>query len=42
MAEHMRLSQVSSVFVAGHRGLVGSAILRRLEALGCRNVRPSC
>jgi GDP-L-fucose synthase len=26
------------VFVAGHRGLVGSAIVRRLEALGCRNV----
>jgi GDP-L-fucose synthase len=24
--------------VAGHRGLVGSAILRRLEALGCRNL----
>jgi GDP-L-fucose synthase len=24
--------------VAGHRGLVGSAIVRRLEALGCRNV----
>jgi GDP-L-fucose synthase len=26
------------VFVAGHRGLVGSAIARRLEALGCRTV----
>jgi GDP-L-fucose synthase len=26
------------VFVAGHRGLVGSAIVRRLETLGCRNV----
>ncbi len=24
--------------MAGHRGLVGSAILRRLEALGCRNL----
>ena len=26
------------IFVAGHRGLVGSAILRRLEADGCRTV----
>jgi GDP-L-fucose synthase len=26
------------IFVAGHRGLVGSAILRRLEAEGCGNV----
>jgi len=38
MAESMRLSQTSRVFVAGDRGLVGSAIVRRLEALGCRNV----
>jgi len=28
----------SRVFVAGHRGLVGSAVLRRLDALGYRNV----
>lgn len=28
----------SRILVAGHRGLVGSAILRRLEALGYRNV----
>ena len=28
----------SKVFVAGHRGLVGSAIVRRLEALGFRNL----
>jgi nucleoside-diphosphate-sugar epimerase len=30
------------IFVAGHRGLVGSALVRRLEADGCRNliVRP--
>lgn len=26
----------SSIFVAGHRGLVGSAIVRRLEKIGCR------
>jgi GDP-L-fucose synthase len=26
------------IFVAGHRGLVGSAISRRLSALGCRNL----
>jgi GDP-L-fucose synthase len=38
MAEKVRLSQASRVFVAGHRGLVGSAIVRRLAALGCRNV----
>ena len=28
----------SSIFVAGHRGLVGSAIVRRLEADGFRNL----
>jgi GDP-L-fucose synthase len=28
----------SSIFVAGHRGLVGSAIVRRLRAAGFRNV----
>jgi len=38
MAERLDLSQASRVFVAGHRGLVGSAIVRRLEALGCRSV----
>ena len=26
------------VFVAGHRGMVGSAIVRRLQALGYRNI----
>src|SRR3979411_434082 len=26
------------IFVAGHRGLVGSAITRRLEADGCANI----
>ena len=28
----------ANIFVAGHRGMVGSALLRRLEALGYRNV----
>ncbi|MFN9194611.1 MAG: NAD-dependent epimerase/dehydratase family protein, partial [Pseudomonadota bacterium] len=26
------------VFVAGHRGMVGSAIVRRLQALGYRRI----
>jgi GDP-L-fucose synthase len=34
----MALSPESRVFVAGHRGLVGSAILRRLEGEGFRKV----
>jgi GDP-L-fucose synthase len=38
MASETRLSRHSRIFVAGHRGLVGSAIVRRLEALGCSNV----
>jgi GDP-L-fucose synthase len=38
MAKPTPLSERSRIFVAGHRGLVGSAIIRRLEALGCRNV----
>src|SRR5258705_7476639 len=38
MVEQVRLSQASRVFVAGHRGLVGSAIVRRLETLGCGKV----
>lgn len=28
----------AAVFVAGHRGMVGSAIVRRLQALGCSNI----
>jgi GDP-L-fucose synthase len=32
------LTQQSRIFVAGHRGLVGSAILRRLEASGFNNI----
>jgi GDP-L-fucose synthase len=33
-----RMTPVSSIFVAGHRGLVGSAVLRELERLGYRNL----
>ncbi len=36
MAE--RLQTDSRIFVAGHRGLAGSAIVRRLETLGCRQL----
>ncbi len=32
------LSKDAKVFVAGHRGLVGSSIVRRLQAEGCTNV----
>jgi GDP-L-fucose synthase len=32
------LHAASRIFVAGHRGLVGSAIVRRLEARGCRQL----
>jgi GDP-L-fucose synthase len=32
------MNSSSRIFVAGHRGLVGSAILRRLAAEGCMNV----
>ncbi len=28
----------SKIYVAGHRGLVGSAIVRKLHALGCENI----
>jgi GDP-L-fucose synthase len=28
----------TKIFVAGHRGLVGAAIVRRLESVGCRNL----
>jgi GDP-L-fucose synthase len=34
----MHLTPTSRVYVAGHAGLVGSAIVRRLRALGCREV----
>lgn len=32
------MSNNSKIYVAGHRGLVGSAIVRRLEAEGCTNI----
>ena len=32
------MSHDASIFVAGHRGLVGSAIVRRLQAAGYRNL----
>jgi GDP-L-fucose synthase len=34
----MGLCPDSAIFVAGHRGMVGSAIVRRLNALGYRNL----
>ena len=34
----LELGSDARIFVAGHRGLVGSAILRRLEAEGFRHV----
>jgi GDP-L-fucose synthase len=38
MADTQLLTPASRIFVAGHHGLVGSAILRRLEQAGCRNL----
>ena len=36
--EHEEIPRDASIFVAGHGGLVGSAIVRRLEADGFRNL----
>src|ERR1700686_1163121 len=36
-----RMDKASRVFVAGHRGLVGSAILRSLPQKGFANVPPA-
>jgi len=38
MPEGLRLLDATNVFVAGHRGLVGSAILRKLTQLGCNSL----
>nr|UXE45166.1 GDP-L-fucose synthase [uncultured bacterium] len=38
MPEGLRLLDATNVFVAGHRGLVGSAILRKLTQLGCNRL----
>jgi len=32
------LSPNSRIYVAGHRGMVGSAIVRQLQARGCNNL----
>jgi len=38
MPETRLMTPDSRIFVAGHRGLVGSAIVRHLERAGCRNL----
>ncbi|WP_103134253.1 GDP-L-fucose synthase [Mesotoga sp. B105.6.4] len=35
---HTQLSTASKIYVAGHNGLVGSAIMRKLESEGFRNI----
>ena len=32
------MNLTDTIFVAGHRGMVGSAIVRRLQTLGCTNI----
>ena len=32
------MSKDDRIFVAGHRGMVGSAIVRKLQTLGCENI----
>lgn len=34
----MTIASDARIFVAGHRGLVGSAVVRRLRAAGCSNI----
>lgn len=34
----MKINKKSKIYVAGHRGLVGSALVRRLEGLGYSNI----
>ena len=38
MPETQLLTRDSRIYVAGHRGLVGAAIVRRVEETGCRNL----
>jgi len=37
-AEELSLLKESTVYVAGHRGMVGSALVRRLREFGCENL----
>jgi len=37
MSQH-QMDRAARIFVAGHRGLVGSAVVRRLRAAGCTNL----
>ena len=32
------IDQKSKIYIAGHKGLVGSAILRKLKSLGYKNL----
>lgn len=32
------MNQNNKIYVAGHRGMVGSAIVRQLQAQGCSNI----
>lgn len=38
MQDSSSLDKQAKYYVAGHRGMVGSAIVRQLEALGCHNI----
>jgi GDP-L-fucose synthase len=38
MPEQSRLSKSTGIFVAGHGGLVGSAVVRRLQVMRCNNI----
>ena len=33
-----KINKYSKIFVAGHKGLVGSAVLRRLKYFGYKNI----
>ena len=34
----MRLNKVSKIFLAGHKGMVGSAIFKKLREKGYKNI----